>query len=187
MSKDNNKTMQGKGYVKWVGSRPYGSTMSWTFRLKNTEMWFNCGGQSPNVEINDHIEFDYVDKNGRAAVNVGSIKKLSADAQVHQGTPSTALAHTPHVGGGREEYWNDKASKDVEKDLRIQWQSARNAAIEVTSLLVTADALKLPEKNKGEAILGKIADLTEKFYRESAEPISLEVVDDAASSDSEAA
>lgn len=170
----NNKMSQQKGYVQWVGSKPYGSSMTWTFRLKNVEMWFNCGAQNPNVSTGDFIEFDYTEKNGRSQVNVGSLKKLDTSPQVHQGTPSASLAagSVRSVAGKsdyaiKEQYWSDKAKGDMERDLRIQWQSARNAAIEVVGILVSSDSLKLPEKNKSDAILGKIADLTDKFYAES--------------------
>lgn len=165
------KMSQQKGYVQWVGSKPYGSSMTWTFRLKNVEMWFNCGAQNPNVQTGEHIEFDYTEKNGRSQVNVGSIKKLSSSPEVHQGTPSGSLAQRSVQGKSeyqvKEQYWSDKAKGDVERDLRIQWQSARNAAIEVVGILVSSESLKLPEKNKSDAILGKISDLTDRFYRES--------------------
>lgn len=165
------------GYVQWVGSKPYGTGMSWTFRLKNVEKWFNCGGQSPNVAVGDHIEFDYTEKGGRATVNVGSIKKLEG-GQVHNSTPSASFpAPVKSDYAQKESYWSDKAKGDVSKDLRIQWQSARNAAIEITGILVTNGILKLPEKNGSEAVLGKVADLTERFYRESANPPAVESTD----------
>lgn len=165
--------MQQKGYVQWVGSKPFGQRISWSLRLKNVDQWYNCGGQDPNVSINDHVEFDYTEKDGRGYINMGSFKKLSSSPEVHQGTGSKDLAKSGNV---KEDYWNEKSRKDDSKDLRIQWQSARNAAIEVVGILVTNGSLKLPEKNQSDAILGKIADLTDKFYKESASPPTVEPV-----------
>lgn len=165
---DNKKNMQSKGYVKWVGSKPYGSSLSWTFRLNDVDMWFNCGAVDPKLNKGDHIEFEYTEKNGRSSVQSATIRKL-AGGEIHQGTASATLAakSTGSVSSGREEYWNEKAKSDVQKDLRIQWQSARNAAVEVAGILVANGILKLPEKNPTEAVLGKIADLTERYFNES--------------------
>lgn len=158
--------MQSKGYVSYCSSKPFGNKMLWSFRLKNEEKWFGCGETDPKVKTGEQIEFSYTEKNGRYNVEIPTIVRFTADTTVHNGTPSKNLTGNTN-SGGREEYWNDKAAKDVEKDLRIQWQSARNAAIEVVGILVSSDSLKLPEKNKSDAILGKIADLTDKFYAES--------------------
>lgn len=154
--------MQTKGYVSYVGSKPFGNKVLYSFRLKTEDKWFGCGGTDPKVQIGDGIDFEYSEKNGRFDVMVPSIKRMEA-AQVHQSTPSSELTR----GMSKDDYWGDKAAKDVEKDLRIQWQSARNAAIETVAILVSSESLKLPEKNKTDAIIGKIADLTDKYYRES--------------------
>lgn len=174
--------MTEKGYVQWVGSKPMSWGLVWSFRLKNVEKWFGTGKMDPKINVGDHIEFEYSEVKGRNEVNLGSLRKLESSPQVHQGTPSSALS-APAASNGRsdyalkEQYWNDKAKNDVQKDLRIQWQSARNAAIEVVGVLVKASALQLPAKNQSEAILGKVADLTEKFYSESIHPPGLDRLD----------
>lgn len=177
IEENNKKNMQTKGYVSYVGSKPWKDKVFWSFRLKNEDKWFGTGTANPSLAINDQVEFDYVEKEGRFNVSPGTIKKLTSDTTIHQGTGSETLTKSASPKSDyalKEQYWSDKAKGDVEKDLRIQWQSARNAAIEAASLLVAAGVLTLPAKNGSDAVLGKVADLTERFYRESANPPSVD-------------
>lgn len=160
--------MQAQGRVSYVGSKPFGSKVLWSLRLQNNDAWFNCGERDPNVKSGDNVEFEYtVNPNGKSQVSIPTVRVLAGAAAttVTQSAPSSSFKASS--GSGSKEYWDAKAETDKARDLRIQHQSARNAAIEVVGILVGKDLLKLPEKNASEAVLGKISDLTERFYKES--------------------
>lgn len=163
------------GYVSYVGNNNFKGKTLYSFRLQNEDKWFNCGGTDPKVAKGDKVEFDYTDKNGRGEVSIPSLRKLGGSNEVHQGTSSSALTAASSSGGGlsKDQYWVNKEKKDEAKaeeyaanNLRIQWQAARNSAIEITGILVTAGVLTIPAKNGGEAILGKVHDLTERYFKE---------------------
>lgn len=162
--------MQAQGRVSYVGSKPYGSKVLWSLRLQNNDAWFNCGERDPNVKSGDNVEFEYtVNPNGKSQVSIPTVRVLAGATAttVTQSQPSSSFK-----GNGKEEYWENRAADDKLKDLRIQHQSARNAAIEVVGILVSKDLLTLPGKNASEAVLGKISDLTERFYKETTDVTS---------------
>lgn len=170
---------QGKGYVSYHSGKPMYGKILYSFRLKTEDKWFNCDVQDPKLSVGDHIEFEYSDKNGKAQVNVPSIRRLPGTAEVHQGTSSGALGATATAERPKseyqlkEEYWRAKEARDIANEnhrkaneVRIQYQAARKDAVQVVGFLVANDKLKLPEKNAVDAILGKITDLTERYARE---------------------
>lgn len=187
-----------QGYVSGYWANNVKGKILHSFRVKNDQTFYNCGGTDPKVTKGDHIEFEFTDKNGRAEVSIPSIRKMDSSPQVHNGTPGAALLLSAAGFAGaaakldRDEYWSNKEKRDVAKDaefvvkdLRIQWQAARKDAIQITSILVE-NGLKLPEKNAEAAIIGKIADLTEKLFNETqkvGDPVSSS--DEFAGSDSE--
>lgn len=182
-----------QGYVSGYWANNVKGKILHSFRVKNDQTFYNCGGTDPKVAKGDHIEFEFTDKNGRAEVSIPSIRKMDSSPKIHQGTSGAALLGV--VGAAkldRDEYWSNKEKRDVAKDaefvvkdLRIQWQAARKDAIQITSILVE-NGLKLPEKNAEAAIIGKIADLTEKLFNETqkvGDPVSSS--DEFAGSDAE--
>lgn len=159
--------MQAQGRVSYAGGKPFGSKMLYSIKLQNDSAWYNCGERDPNVKSGDNVEFEFnVNPNGKAQVVLPTVRVLAGASQttVSQSVPSKEFNLRATE---KDQYWSNKAIDDKSRDLRIQHQSARNAAIEVVAVLVSKDLLKLPEKNASEAVLGKISDLTERFFKES--------------------
>lgn len=165
--------MNAKGYVTLVSNRPFNGTMLYSFRVSTEDKYFRTGSIDPNISKNDFIQFDYVEKNGNYSVVLPSLKHVARE----ESSPApSASGGTGSARGvvGRDDYWANKEARDVEKDkvweatnLRIQYQSARNAAISVVDILVRDKILKLSDAAKADnvaVVLGKIDDLTDAFF-----------------------
>lgn len=162
-----------KGYVTYAGSNVFGRKTLYSFRISSEDKFFGTGERNPNLAKNDYIEFDYTENNGRYNVDVSSIKPV---AREESGANKTASSGAGSVQRDltKDEYWRRREERDIEKDdgyatnnLRIQYQSARNAAISVVDVLLRERVLKLADGAKADnvaVVLGKIHDLTDDFY-----------------------
>lgn len=166
-----------KGTVKWSGGTPVKGKTLWSFTLKEEDGFFGCGISDPKVKKGDIIEFDYEIVNGRATVVIDTINLLSSApsdrASGHSSTGSES-SKANGGGGGNAQYWEEKTKRDIENDeyrrsndVRIQYQSARNAAIEVAGILIAAGLIQIPEKKGAgyDVVMGKIEDLTNEFFQ----------------------
>lgn len=166
-----------KGYVNYVGSKPFKGKNLWSFRVRDSDKWFRTGLVDPQIQKNDYVEFDFTEVNGNANVDVSSIVKRAASAApVIVGGVGSLGGERSSQPNGKDTYWEDKAKADVERDKRIQYQSARKDAIATVDLLLREKALKLPEKLGAayDVILGKIGDLTDEFFAASSSPKNVE-------------
>jgi hypothetical protein len=159
-----------KGYVNWCGSNDFHGKKLWSFRLKNEEKWFNTGEMDPNIAKGELVEFNYDVNNGRYVVDLPSLVHINVGTAVSTNGVSTGRMAKR---GNKDDYWDERLARDIENDeykrqndSRIQYQSARNAAITVVDILLREKALKVPEKNAYDVIMGKLKDLTNSFYDE---------------------
>lgn len=106
--------------------------------------WLNDG--APDFNEGDSISFEYEKKGRFSQIKKETIKKS-------QGTPKKASS-----GGGSFD----------NRQLSIQYQSARNAAIETVNMLVVAGLVPLPAKKAAsyEAAMSLIDDLTAKYHND---------------------
>lgn len=162
-----------KGYVSYLGGTQYKGETLYSFRLKNEDRWYRCGTKQPAISKNDLIEFEYEDKDGFGNVDVNSIKRVDLGAS--SDTPAVRTAEYRGNSGGlsKDDYWKNKETRDMANEehrkgneLRIQYQSARNAAITVVDILLREKILKLAAKAEDNVsvVLGKIEDLTNEFF-----------------------
>jgi hypothetical protein len=171
-----NEKIKMKGQVKWCDGKDFRGKKLWSFSLNGEDGFFGCGISDPKVKKGDTIEFYYEIVNGRASVIVDTINLLSS-APSDRAPGNSGSNYQPNkangTGGGNAQYWEDKTRRDLENDeyrrsndVRIQYQSARNAAIEVAGILVAAGLLQIPEKKGSgyEVVMGKIEDLTNEFF-----------------------
>lgn len=165
--------MEAKGYVTLVSEKNFGGTLLHSFRINTEDRFFRTGDVRSNISKNDYIKFSYSEKNGNYNVDVRSIERAnreesSTDSPANKGASSVQRDLT------KDDYWRGRELRDVAKDkyfeannLRIQYQSARNAAISVVDVLVRDKILKLSDGAKADnvsVVLGKIDDLTDEFF-----------------------
>lgn len=169
--------MQTQGQVSWAGKNE--KFNNYSFRLQGVEKWFGTGSTDPKIKIGDTISFQYLEKNGRGVVDASTIANVGSGSS-SPGTGATSDSNQPERERPKsdyqlkEEYWRAKEARDIANEgdrklnsLRIQYQSARNAAIEVAKLLVEAKLLKLADAAKADnvaVVKGFIDDLTNEFY-----------------------
>lgn len=158
-----------KGYVNYVGSTKFKGKELWSFRITNSDSWFRTGLVKPPIEKGNLVEFESTEVNGGHNVDVSSIAVIATSDSVTVGGVGSLGNRGNASANGRETYWEDRAKEDRARDLRIQYQSARKDAIAVVDILVREKALKLPEKLGAahDAILGKIDDLTDHYFKAS--------------------
>lgn len=165
--------MEAKGYVNYVGSKQFGNRTAWSFSLKNQEGWYRTGSTDPKISKNDLISFQYTTGRYGNEVDVASIRKVDLSASDGGGDAAPKSRGFGGANAAKDEYWAAKEARDIkneghrlENEKRIQYQSARNAAIAVVDILTREKALIIPEKKGAgaEVILGKIEDLTNQFY-----------------------
>lgn len=163
---------QAKGQVTYVGGKPFKGKTLWSFRIGNDDKWFRTGLVDPQLVKGDYIEFFYTEVNGGYNADVSTIHKIptGTSSVVPGGVGSLGIQGNRGSPGshGRDTYWEEKAVADKERDLRIQFQSARKDAIALVDILLREKALKLPEKQGAayDVILGKIKDLTDEFFED---------------------
>lgn len=166
--------MMTKGYVTYAGSKVFGKRTLFSFRVNSEDKFFGTETTDPKVEKNDYIEFEYMENNGRFNVDPSRIKHINREessANQDQGRDTAPVRQVDKTGGnGSNGYWGDRLSRDKENDsyrkgndLRIQYQSARNASISVVDMLLRERILKLADSAKADnvaVVLAKIDDLT---------------------------
>jgi len=124
------------------------------FNIVVSGEWYGYGFSAPSFTEGQTISFDWKENGRFKNVVVPSLRVLPAAAE----TPAPAPEAAPAKAGGRGGYGATQ--------LSIQYQSARNAAIEVASLLVSNGALALPPKkgDQADAVMAYIDDLTNQFH-----------------------
>ena len=163
-----------KGYVTYAGNNLFKGKKLFSFRISTEDKFFGTGTVDHKLQKNDYVEFEYSHDNGRYTVDVSSIRHIANQESSPAGNPNQGTKGTGNnSSGGASSYWDTKAARDVENDayrkandLRIQYQSARNAAITVVDVLLREKLLPLAKSDKADnvsVVLGKIHDLTDEF------------------------
>lgn len=150
-------------------------------RASNGE-WYSFGKKEPPPK-GSYVEIEW-EANGKYK-KVKNVNKLQGS---QANTPISGI-RTSGANLGKDDYWTRREERDIETQKRIELQSCRNSAIEMVSLLLTANAVPVPKKTAEQE--GYIADLvqhyTDKFRSEnSGKPVEMaEPTDDESGSGSE--
>jgi hypothetical protein len=180
-----------QGIVKRITSRQAGRGKAYNLQMDSGD-WFGYGFEQPNFGEGSEVCFD-VDWNGQYGnVRKGSLQVLSGGGNQgggyqqnngggYQNSQGNRGGNTgggrggqSHGGsgsrksGGRDQYWEDKAKRDVVVQRQIQFQASRNAAIAAVDIALKNDCLPLPQKkgDRLDAVLAVIAEVTERFNYE---------------------
>ena len=128
-------------------------------------VWYGVGKGHPPFVEGDYIEFNFSENGNYKNMDVRSVVKK--EASVTQAVPvkTVTKSMSKTVGMSRDDYWADKALKDIDKDRRIQLMSSRNAAINTVELLLNSNALKVPEAigKRYDVILAAIGEITNHY------------------------
>jgi hypothetical protein len=155
-----NKKNMAQGRIQYLNEKPFGNKTLYSFKLFDDETLYMCGDRPPPAKKGDFVTFDYKEnQKGQSIVDPKTIK--AKEAEVVQ-------ANTYKVSGGaqKEGYWQDRQKSDDARQKKIEWQAARNSAIAAVDVILKNGALKMPakEKDKYEAVMALIGDITATFY-----------------------
>lgn len=161
-----------QGVIEKKSGRQWQDKTFYSFALQGQQGWYRLG-TNPMAGVAENgamVQVTFTtDAKGNNNVKQGGIQVLGAAAPqaVPQPTavPAAASPAPSNVGTGT----NLMSKKDwADKDQSIQYQSARNAAIDYMRLLVQSESLDLPGKNKKverkQAMDTMLDILTAKFF-----------------------
>lgn len=160
--------MQASGVVKEILTKSWKDKTFYTIKLNGDDAYYNTGSKRPSVSQGDFINFEYtVNGKGYLDVDTKSISQ-SRDSGVQIGNVKQTAQLSRSVSMNKDDYWKNREERDVETQKRIERQSCRNSAIEFISVLMTAGAIKIPEKQASkETALAEILKMyTDKFIEE---------------------
>jgi len=136
----------------------------------DTETWYGLGFNTPSVSQGDMIEFEYK-KNGKF-FNIDSKSIKVVDNQVESNKPVADVAKSAGGASSKEEYWSNKEKAEEFKQKQINWQSARNAAIQLVPSLLEQGVVKLPTKkaDQYDTVMNLVNEMSVRFYTETQDP-----------------
>ena len=172
------------GRVQRITSRPAGKGTAYNLQMDSGD-WFGYRFERPNFGEGAEVSFD-VDWNGQYGnVRKGSLQIVGGGQQQPQqggqggggyqgnrgGGPRNSGggqgrgSYSKPKSGGKDNYWDEKAKRDVVVQRQIQHQASRNAAITVIGTALANDAVSLPAKkgDKLDAILALVDEVTDRY------------------------
>ena len=152
-----------EGVVQKVSSRPAGRGTAYSIQVEGS--YYGCGFQPPACSEGDYVSFQ-IEQNNRGYWNVsGNIEVKSGGNPAPQ---KQASAKGPQTGNSRDQYWQEKEQRDIANQKIIQYQSSRNAAIELVRTAVENDALSLGTKkaDKFDILVSIVDEITDKFEKD---------------------
>ena len=138
--------------------------------------WYGCGFNGVPCKEGDEVTFNAAAKGNFLNADVASMQILSQGNQVQQPQRQQqggGYQQKKAYGGGarkaadtgKDDYWKNKEERDVRTQQAIQFQAARNAAINVCVAALEKDILPLPTtKAKAfDAFLDAVDEITARY------------------------
>lgn len=130
---------------------------------------YGCGFEGVPCSEGDFVSFATY-QNGKyinADVKTMEVTKGGGQQQQQQANPQS------NSGGGvsKDDYWKRREANDEAKQKVIEWQAARNTAVQVVDVAERAGALPLPQKKdeKFDALVDVVENLARRYYDECAQ------------------
>lgn len=153
-----------------------------SFQLQGHPMWFRTGTTPVPAQEGSAVTFMY--NEGNMQVDLSSVQQTTAPqaapTPAPQGSPrpqggSTAPAQRGGGGNSRENYWQEKEQRDIERQEhyhnvevpRISFSAAQDRAVNLVSAALAADALSFGNSRKGDRvdmILDYVDQVTDRFF-----------------------
>jgi hypothetical protein len=120
----------------WKGKKLYSVLLN----QNGAENWFGMGEKSPAAVCGkgDVVSFEVEQKGKYANIKDGV---LSVDVKATQTSGGTSGS-----SNSREQYWEDKAARDLDNDIRYNTRAAAMFAKDIVLALYTNGDLKVPAK-----------------------------------------
>jgi hypothetical protein len=157
------------GTIAVLDSKEWNDVMLYSFQLEGTGRWFRTGRKAIGYQEGQSIKFMC---NHKGVVDDASVEMVTPEqvAEAPKVEPRSASNGSFPRGGARDQYWVDKAEKDVTVGKDIAYQASRNAAIAITRVLYEAEAINYGKSKtagaKQDSILSLVDELTERFLGE---------------------
>jgi hypothetical protein len=161
--------MKVSGLVDRVFEKPWkdarkGNIVLYSFKVKGNDKFYRLGDTKPSFRETDRVEFES-DDNGRVTdlvVSKGNPTEAAPTSSSTSGETSRPNSGKSSSGSSREDYWNDKAVRDVEViEPRISYAAARHDAVALVGIALQYDLLTFGNANKS-AKLGLLQDYVDK-------------------------
>jgi hypothetical protein len=180
------------GVIEYIGQK----NGFWNIKLDDNE-WYGAGKYEPKCNKGDTVEFDIewrgdfkniVNKTlnvleraqrGGGSSRGGNTQQRDSGSRgnssggYREGRTSPREQEQParRAGGSKDDYWARKEERDLETQPKIEFQAARNSAIEFVKLLGTLNLMELKGSKSDQMGIVElyVAKFTEQFYNDTAE------------------
>lgn len=138
------------------------------FNIKVDSEWYGFGFDDPEgnpwkLSRGDIVEFEVTRRGNYVNIDPSSVNVVGKEEK-KQAAASGSTGGSENWDA-RAKYWEDKEKRDVITQTAIQYQSSRNAAIEVVDALMRHGLIKLPAKqaDQYDAYLAYVDQVTQRF------------------------
>lgn len=139
------------------------------FNVKVDSEWYGFGFDDPEgkpwqLQRGDIIEFDITRRGNYVNIAPDTVKVVGQEEKKQSASKPSSNGSNENWDA-RAKYWEDKEQRDVITQTAIQYQSSRNAAIEVVDALMRHGLIKLPAKqaDQYDAYMQYIDTVTQRF------------------------
>lgn len=141
--------------------RVYNKNGRWAL-LMDDEQWYGLGYNKPDFEAGVQARFRWEQSdNGKYRNIIGKVQHKGEGRPAPQ-RQYNGRAKAPN---GKDNYWTERAEKDVETQKRISYQAATNTALAFVTAALDREFIKMTGKNKMEAFQALVEEEAMRFFR----------------------
>ena len=157
-----------KGIVERLTSKDVNGTVLWSFKLRNDNTWYRSGKYKPDIKENQKVTFELYN----AEKNQVDGRSLKTHGFAEPKPASGGSSGGGGAGMTKNDYWERKEERDLEKDHVYALQNARYAAIQFLNALIENGAVSLGQQKakKLDTYQSLFYEYVEKFYKENLQP-----------------